>query len=405
MRETEYRKDLLAQSEKLKPALVEWRRELHRYPELSLEESETAGRIRRELERLGIQYEANVGGHGIVAEIGGDGPIVALRADIDALPIQEEAELDFVSEKPGVMHACGHDAHTAMLLGAAALLNERNHKELLPGKVRLLFQPAEEVNAGAKAMVRDGVLEGVQEMYGLHNLPTLSAGKVATRHGSLMGSVDRIEITLEGRGGHGAIPDQTIDPIVCAAAIIQSLQSIASRELSPFEPIVVTIGSMTAGHANNVIPQYAHLTGTVRTFNPEVQVTMPERLERIIQGIADGHRCKAQLHYIPQVPVLVNHSAQTEAVEEIIDGLLGRSVREEAKPTLAGEDFSLYMGEVPGCFFWLGSGPEVNAEDAYGLHHPKYTLNEQCLPVGAALLAEIAIQRLTALSPGRHAPA
>ncbi|WP_214629562.1 M20 metallopeptidase family protein [Paenibacillus agaridevorans] len=392
--------DMLAQSERLAPALTEWRRELHRFPELSLEESETAERICRELDRIGIPYRANVGGHGIIAEIGSEneGPVVALRADIDALPIQEETDLDFASDRPGLMHACGHDAHTAMLIGAAELLEQLHRQQSLPGIVRLLFQPAEEVNAGANAMILDGALQDVLELYGLHNLPTLPAGKVATKQGPLMGSVDRIEITLEGKGGHGAIPDQSIDPIVCAAAIIQSLQGIVSRELSPFEPVVVTIGSITSGNANNVIPQYAVMTGTVRTFNPEVRVTLPERIERIVNHVAEGHRCKARLKYIEQVPVLINHWEQTEATEAIIDGLIGREAREEAKPTLAGEDFSVYLNEIPGCFFWLGSGPPDNAESAYGLHHPKYTLNEECLPIGAALLAEIAVNRLQVLA-------
>lgn len=391
---------MLEKSMALSSSLTEWRRELHRKPELSGEESETARMVMRELDRLGISYRSGVGGHGIVAEIVGSsqGPVVALRADMDALPIGEETGLDYASERPGLMHACGHDAHTAMLLGAADLLNAVNNQDELPGSVRLLFQPAEEINAGAKAMMKDGAMEGVDELYGLHNLPTLSAGKAATRSGPLMGSVDRIEITLEGRGGHGAIPDQTIDPIVCAAAIIQSLQSIVSRELSPFEPVVVTIGSLSSGHANNVIPQYATMTGTVRTFNPEIQAELPKRIERIVQHIAEGHRCKARLDYIGQVPVLVNHDEQSQAVEAVIDSLIGKAAREEARPTLAGEDFSVFLRELPGCFFWLGSGPAENAESAYGLHHPKYTLNEQCLPIGAALLAEIAVQRLTALS-------
>lgn len=391
---------MLERSVALSLSLTEWRRELHRKPELSGEESETARMVMRELDRLGIAYRPGVGGHGIVAEIVGsdEGPVVALRADMDALPIEEETGLDYASERPGLMHACGHDAHTAMLLGAAELLAGINAQDRLPGTVRLLFQPAEEINAGAKAMMKDGALEGVDELYGLHNSPTMSAGKAATRSGPLMGSVDRIEITLEGKGGHGAIPDQTIDPIVCAAAIIQSLQSIVSRELSPFEPVVVTIGSLSSGHANNVIPQYAKMTGTVRTFNPEVQAGLPERIERVVQHIAEGHRCKARLDYISQVPVLVNHAEQTRAAEAIIDGLIGLEAREVAQPTLAGEDFSVFLNETPGCFFWLGSGPVENAESAYGLHHPKYTLNEECLPIGAALLAEIAAQRLLALA-------
>ncbi|MFF2887279.1 M20 family metallopeptidase [Paenibacillus sp. NPDC057967] len=392
--------DLRRQALDLAPALVALRRELHEYPELSHEESETASRIARELDRLAIRYRSDVGGHGVVAELTGSqpGPIIALRADMDALPIQEETEIAFPSKRPGVMHACGHDAHTAMLIGAAELLSAC--REQLQGTVRLLFQPAEEVNAGAAAMIGDGALDGVSEIYGLHNLPNLPAGMAATRYGALMGSVDRIEITLEGRGGHGAIPDQSVDPIVCASAIIQSLQSVISREVSPFDPVVVTIGSIHAGEANNVIPHYCRMTGTVRTFHPDVQDKLPERIERIVQNIAEGYRCQAALHYIRQTPVLMNHEEQVKFVESVIDDTIGSQHRITAQPTLAGEDFSIYLNDVPGCFFWLGSGPEEHAEQAYGLHHPKYWLNEDCLPYGASLLATIARTRLAQLAGG-----
>ncbi|GAB2672242.1 M20 family metallopeptidase [Paenibacillus thermoaerophilus] len=372
---------------------IEFRRDLHRYPELSFEEAETAAKVRRELDRLGIPYRSGVGGHGIVAELNGaeSGPTIALRADMDALPIQEESGAPFASERPGVMHACGHDAHTAILLGAAELLASRRPAR---GSIRLLFQSAEEINAGAKAMIAEGALDGVDEIYGLHNLPTLPAGLVATRRGALMGSVDRLELTLTGRGGHGAIPNETIDPIVCASALVMGLQTAVSRELSPFEPAVVTIGSLQAGHANNVIPHRAELTGTVRAFDPAVQAKLPGIIKRLVEGIAYGYRCQADLRYMEQVPVLVNHDAQAAFVEAATDALIGRERRVEAAPTMAGEDFSVYLKHVPGCFFWLGSGPRQGAENAYGLHHPQYTLNEECIPLGAALLASLALDRL-----------
>ena len=371
---------------------IAFRRDLHRYPELSFQESETAAKVARRLTDCGIPFRSGVGGHGIVADIPGEAPgrTIALRADMDALPIQEETDLPFASERPGIMHACGHDAHTAILLGAAKLLTEQRFR----GTVRLLFQSAEEINAGAKAMIADGALDGVDESYGLHNLPTLSAGKVATRYGSLMGSVDRIEISLEGRGGHGAIPDQSIDPIVCASAIVMGLQTAVSREISPFDPAVVTIGRFHAGEANNVIPHRAELTGTVRTFDPRVQRSMPERLERIVRNIADAHRCRAEVRYIPQTPVLVNHDDCVRHVEAAVERLIGAENRVEAPPTMAGEDFSVYLQHVPGCFFWIGSGPEENAESACGLHHPRFTLNEACIPLGASVLAAIALARL-----------
>lgn len=384
----------LIKGKELESELIAFRRELHRHPELSFQESKTAAKVAEELQRLGLVIRTQVGGHGIVADIKGEepGPMIALRADMDALPIQEETGLAFASACPGVMHACGHDAHTAILLGAAKLLTTAAAS--FKGTVRLLFQSAEEINAGAKAMIQEGALKGVDEIYGLHNLPTLSAGLAATRQGSMMGSVDRIEIRLEGKGGHGAIPDQSIDPVVCASAIVMSLQSIVSREISPFDPVVVTIGSIQSGDANNVIPQYATMTGTIRTINPAVQQQLPARVERIVKQIAEAYQCKAKLDYIVQTPVLVNHEEPLQHVNEVIDKVIGSQRRILADPTLAGEDFSVYLQQVPGCFFWLGAGPENGASDAHGLHHPKYELNETCIPLGASLLAEIAVQRL-----------
>jgi hippurate hydrolase len=240
-------------------------------------------------------------------------------------------------------------------------------------------------------MIAEGVLTGVDEIYGLHNLPTLSTGKIATRYGALMGSVDRMDIRLQGKGGHGAIPEQSIDPIVAASAVVMGLQTAVSRELSSFDPAVVTIGSIHAGEANNVIPHRAELTGTVRTFSPDVQKTMKERLERLIGQISGAYRCEAHLEYTEQVPVLVNDDRCVYHVERTIDALIGREHRFEAAPTLAGEDFSVYLRHVPGCFFWLGSGPETGAERAYGLHHPQFAVDERCIPLGASLLAAIAL--------------
>jgi len=388
----------LTQAAGMSESLVAVRRHLHRYPELSFRESETAALVAKELTRLGIEYRAGVGGHGIVADIVGDsaGPVVALRADMDALPIAEETGLPFASERPGVMHACGHDAHTAMLLGAAELL--ARERASLKGTVRLIFQSAEEINEGAKAMIREGVLDGVDEIYGLHNLPTLAAGLTAVREGPLMGSVDRIEIVVRGKGAHGAIPDQGIDPIVCASAIVLSLQSIAARETSPFDPIVVTVGSIHAGEAGNVIPSECAMTGTVRAFDPDVRRELPARIERIVKRVAEGYRCEADIVYVQQTAVLVNHPEATRHVEASIDALAGPEARRLAAPTLAGEDFSEYLKHVPGCFFWLGSGPATDAERAFGLHHPRYELNEACLPLGAALLAGIASRRLSGMT-------
>ncbi len=383
---------LLQTAKELQNELIKLRRDLHQHPELSLQESRTSQLMKEQLAQLGANIKTDPSGFGFIADFAGkeEGPVIALRADMDALPIEEETDVPFASQIKGVMHACGHDAHTAMLAGAANIIAAASFK----GTIRFIFQAAEEINAGAKSLIAAGALNGVKEIYGLHNLPTLASGRVGTRHGSLMGSVDRIEIKLEGKGGHGAIPDQSIDPVTAASAIVMGLQTIVSRELSPFQPAVVTIGSIQAGIAGNVIPHYAEMTGTVRTFDLEVQKGMKDRILRIVEQLAAGYRCKVSLNYIEQTPVLVNHTEQVKFVEQICDKVIGSDNRIEAAPTLAGEDFSVYLQHVPGCFFWLGSGPQENAEHAFGLHHPKFDLNEDCLSYGTALLASIALERL-----------
>ncbi|HEY0826536.1 MAG TPA: amidohydrolase [Bacilli bacterium] len=385
--------DLLQAGKRMENELIDFRRNLHSFPELSTEESETAAKVAEKLRKLGLDVKTNIGGHGIMADLQGNHPgrCIALRADMDALPILEESNLPFASKRPGVMHACGHDAHTTILLGAVKLLVQQ--REQLAGRIRFIFQPAEEINTGAKAMISQGVLEGVDEIYGLHNLPTLSAGQAALINRQMMASVDRLEITLEGKGGHGAMPDQSIDPIVAASAIVMGLQTAVSREISPFDPVVVTIGSIQAGEAYNVVPQRAKLTGTIRTFSLEVQRHMEQRLRRIIGSIAEAYRCKATLDYFELTPVLKSTTEHVNYVESIVDQLMGTENRLLAAPTMGGEDFSVYLEHLPGCFFWLGSGPEKDAGQAYGLHHPKYTLNEECLALGASLLAAIAIRR------------
>lgn len=387
------KEELLSRGREIEGELIEFRRDLHRYPELSFQETRTAAKVADALRALGLEVRTGVGGHGVVADLTGAKPgrTVALRADMDALPITEETGLPFASQNPGVMHACGHDAHTTILLGAARILS--GMKDRLAGKVRFLFQSAEEIVAGAKAMVEDGALEGVDEIYGLHNWPTMPAGKVGTRSGPLMGSSDQLEVKIEGFGGHGAMPDRCIDPVVAAAAVVMGLQSAVSREISPFAPTVVTIGKMRAGEVSNVIPNFAELSGTIRTFWPEVRDRLPEKLTRIVKDIAAGYRCRAEVEYIHQVPVLINEAKCTAYLEEAVDALIGPENRLEAEVTLGSEDFAVFLEHVPGSFFWLGSGPTENADKAYGLHHPKFNLNEDCLALGASLLAAVAFKR------------
>jgi amidohydrolase len=374
----------------LKPHLVAIRRELHMHPELSNEEFETTRRIRGWLEEAGLTAQTFGLPTGLVVDIdgGSPGPTVALRADIDALPVTEETGLPFASRIPGRMHACGHDFHTASMIGAALLLHRR--RERLKGRVRMIFQPAEEIALGARAMIRAGVLEGVDAILGMHNKPELPVGIVGIRAGALMASVDRFRIRVTGKGGHGAIPDAAVDPIVAASAIVGALQTVVSRNVSPLDSAVVSVCRFHAGATWNVIPDHAELEGTARTFDADVRRRIPERIRRVAEGVAAGYGASAELiwtegqHFVNNDPAMA--ALMTRAAEE-----LGLQVV-EARPTTAGEDFSVYQEHVPGCFIWMGtSGTEE-------WHHPKFTLNEDALPVSAALFAHAAELALEALA-------
>lgn len=386
---------IMEEANKLEEELIAFRRDLHRFPELSDEETRTADKVAARLRMPGLSVKTGVGGHGVVAELVGGlpGPTIALRADMDALPIQEETGLPFASEIPGVMHACGHDAHTTILLGAAIRLAGLSGQ--LAGTVRFIFQPAEETVAGAGRMIADGVLDGVDEIYGLHNWPALPAGKIAGKPGSLHAATDRVEIVVSGKGGHGSMPEQCRDPIVAAAAVIMGLQSVVSREIPAVEPVVISIGSIHGGLANNVIPSTVLLTGTVRTYSNALREQMPERVQRVAAQIAAGYRCQAEVKYITQVPAVVNDEACAQRLRQSVERLAGAANWVEAVPTMGGEDFALYQQHVPGCFFWLGSGPRENAEQAHGLHSPLFVIDEACLALGASVFASFILDRLS----------
>jgi amidohydrolase len=374
----------------LQPHLVAIRRELHRHPELSMEEFETTRRIRGWLDEAGMTAQTLGLPTGLVVDIdgGAPGPTVALRADIDALPVTEETGLPFASCVPGKMHACGHDFHTASMIGAALLLHR--NRDRLKGRVRMIFQPAEEIAAGARAMVKAGVLEGVDAILGMHNKPELPVGTVGIRAGALMASVDRFVIRVTGKGGHGAIPDAAVDPIVAASSIVGALQTIVSRNTSPLDSAVVSICRFHAGATWNVIPDQAELEGTVRAFDADVRRRLPEQIRRIAEGVAAGYGASAELTWI-EGQHFVNNDPAMAALMERAAGELGLRVV-EARQTTAGEDFSVYQEHVPGCFIWMGtSGTE-------GWHHPRFTLSEDALPVSAALFAhaaELALEALT----------
>ncbi|WP_248923996.1 amidohydrolase [Paenibacillus hamazuiensis] len=377
---------LLAEAEALLPELTRLRRDFHRHPELSMQEFRTTAAIKRLLEEAGIRLMPIGLPVGAVAEIAGaePGPTVALRADIDALPIQEETGLPFASEVQGVMHACGHDFHMTALLGAARLLHAR--RERLRGSVRLLFQPAEEKGTGALALIEAGALDGVQAIFGLHNKPELPVGKVGIAAGPLMASVDGFRLTVTGRGGHAAIPEAAIDPIVAASAIVGGLQTAVSRSISPFDSAVVSVCRFQAGTAWNVIPDEASLDGTVRAFRPEVRSLMPELLQRIAAGIASGYGAEAALKWYSGIPSVTNDGLMADLCRRTALALDLEVT--EAKRSAGGEDFAYYQTKVPGCFMWVGTG---GTEE---WHHPRFTLDERALAPAAALLAGAAIQAL-----------
>ncbi|MEJ8545092.1 amidohydrolase [Brevibacillus borstelensis] len=366
--------------------LVEIRRELHSYPELSWEEHRTTRKIRDFLAEAGIGILPLELPVGVLAEVVGaePGPAIALRADIDALPIREETGLSYASVIEGRMHACGHDFHASAILGAALLLQK--HTALLRGRVRLLFQPAEEKGTGASAMMKAGALKDVKAIFGMHNKPDLPVGTVGLKAGPLMASVDGFKITVSGKGGHAAVPDAAIDPIVAASAIVGGLQTAVSRSISPFDSAVVSVCQFHAGTSWNVIPDTATLDGTVRTFHPQVRKKTPELLERIASGIAAGHGALAKLEWFAGIPCVDNHPAATEVLRNAAEALQLSIV--EAKPSAGGEDFAHYQQVVPGSFAWIGTG---GTEE---WHHPKFTVDEDALVPSAALFALAAIYAL-----------
>jgi amidohydrolase len=341
------------------------------------------------LRQAGIAHETGVGGtHGIVALIesgaGAAGPTFALRGDMDALPILEENEVDYKSLKPGVMHACGHDGHTANLLGAAFVLNQLRDA-LPPGRVKLIFQPAEETVRGADAMVAAGAIDDVDCIVMLHGWPDLSVGQIGVRNGPAMASSDTYKLVIKGKGGHGAYPHDTFDPIMCGAQIVTALQTLVSREISPVAPAVVSVTMFHAGTARNIIPTTAELCGTVRTLDPELRKTMAERLERVIAGVCMALRCEYEIEYTYGTPVTVNDARIADLIRSVGTDLLGaENVTELREPTMGAEDFAYYVEKIPGSMFRLGTACP------YLLHTPKYDFGDAPLGTGIPLMVEIA---------------
>jgi hippurate hydrolase len=367
--------------------IVALRRDIHREPELGFDTEKTAEKVLAALEGLPLDVATGIAENGIVATLDGegDGPTVALRADMDALPILEDTGLPFSSETEGKMHACGHDGHTSILVGAAHALS--GMRDRLGGTVKFIFQPAEEGGGGGKVMVDEGVADDVSSIFAVHLWPGLPFGKVATKAGPIMAAADAFEMEVKAAGSHGAMPHLGSDAISIAAQIVTALQTIVSREVDPVEPAVLTVGEIGAGTAFNVIPDKAHLGGTVRTLNADVREEMPRRMEELARGIAKGMRGDVDLDYTFSYPVTVNHEAVANLALDVAEDLFGgESVLELSSPSMGAEDFSYFLESLPGAFIWLGIG-----EDASGLHTPKFAFDEMILPRGSALLSALAI--------------
>jgi amidohydrolase len=364
-----------------------WRRHLHAHPELSTEERETASFVAARLAELGIPFAAGVGGHGVVATLAraGSERSVALRADMDALPIPEETNLAHASTRPGVMHACGHDGHTASLLGAAQLLAQDSGWR---GTIRLIFQPAEEGGGGARAMLADGLIERFpfERIFAFHNWPGLEAGTVMLHPGAVMAAGQRFTITMHGKAGHAALPHLAKDPMVAAGHLLLALQSIVSRNVSPLDPAVVTIGMIEAGNAPNQIPETAVLHGTFRFYREEVHALIAAGIRRIADGIAAtfGMTAEVAMQVMGAATINTKEDADLAAASAAAAGL---AVRRDLPPSMTGEDFAWYLQKKPGAFAWIGNGPSEGGRD---LHSPHYDFNDAILPAAATYLAAAA---------------
>ncbi|WP_170287516.1 M20 metallopeptidase family protein [Aquibacillus halophilus] len=371
----------LSNQENLVKKLIEIRHELHQFPEVSSKEFKTTERIKQWLTEAGYTILPLEIETGVVAEIQGGlpGATVSYRTDIDALPIQEETGLPYSSKNEGVSHACGHDFHMTIALGAALVLAE--NKNQLRGTVRLIFQPAEETTQGARQLIEAGLFsdQKIKAIFGVHNQPGIVAGKVGITDHHLMGAVDTIRITITGKSGHGAIPQNTVDSVVAGSAVVMGLQSAVSRNLDPFEPVVITIGSFHSGTTHNVIAGTAELFGTVRSFNPEIRAQLPQLIERISKEIAKGYGAEAKLEFIPQVPAIDNDPLMTQIVKEAVLETLGEDAVVQPKPTLGGEDFALYQQHVPGCYFWIGTGDKDKGVSKQW-HDSAFLVNDDVIP-------------------------
>ena len=387
------------ESKSISDWIVKIRRELHEHPELMYEEFRTSELIRRELDKLDIQYRHPIAETGVLASIGnGNGPCVALRADMDALPIHEETDVPFKSKIDGKMHACGHDCHVSMLLGAAKLL--KNKESEINGTIKLLFQPAEEGGAGGKLMREEGALENpeVERIFGLHVWPQMPSGQIGSREGTFLAATSSLSLTVKGVGGHAAVPQLTKDPVLTSARIITNLQSIISRELDPLESGVVSITVINGGNASNVIPSEVKVKGTLRSLTMDGLKELQKRVKEIAEGIAQTHGCEAIVEYVGNdYPPTVNDSEMWKFAKNVGIELLGDDNVSDLDAVMGGEDFAYYTEKVKGCFVVLGmNNPGIDA--TYSVHHPMFKADEDALHIGTALHTIFALKSLEELT-------
>ncbi len=375
--------------------VIDWRRHLHQNPELSFHEQDTAMFVQETLESVpGLDVTCPTA-TSVMARLrtGRPGKVLAIRADMDALPIQEENQFEFRSQRPGVMHACGHDAHTAMLLGTAKVLSAM--ADQLSGEVRFIFQHAEELfPGGADEMIQAGVMDGVDLVIGAHVWAPLEVGKIGIVYGPAMAAPATFWITIHGTGGHAAMPHQTVDPIVVGAQVVSGLQHIVSRAVDPLSTVVVSVTQFVAGTTHNVIPGSAQMQGTVRSFDPELRESVPALMERFVKGITHAHGATYELKYEQGYRVVDNESTVTALVEDTVREVLGEAAIDTMKPTMGGEDFSAFQERAPGCFFFVGAGNPTKGI-VHPHHHPRFTIDEDALDIGVRVFVHIAARALT----------
>ena len=389
--------DFLKEATSIKSTLVSHRRRIHKHPELSFKEEKTAEYVASVLREAGISVRQGIGNTGLVAEIGAGDPVVAIRADMDALPIKESNQADYCSQNPGVMHACGHDAHTAIGIGSALLLAQTKD---LQGTVRIVFQPAEEDTnssgkSGASLMLVDGAFDNVDSVLSLHVFPDLRTGEIAVRNGPVLAACDKFEIKIHGQGSHGAYPETSLDPIVMASQVVQAIQTVVSRKNSALEPLVITVGGIKSNtFAPNIISDYVELTGTVRYFYESTQKMVRNELEKAL-NIATVLGGSFDLNYVVENPPVDNNAEISAIVKSVAEDMIGESRVHAAELQMGGDDFSFLSKKFPSCYFFLGARIEDSPRK---LHTETFDIDEDCLPVGAALMAGVAIHLLEARS-------